>query len=213
MHWLRVASPLGRECHAIAADSSPRRHSMFRAALMTALVTVLALPAPSLAKDPLLSGYAGPGGGEQVLLGTHLSGGASGGDGSGSATTAPAGGGTTTPDAPGSLRAPAPTAASAGAPSPAPTSGASSGARSGAKAGRSGTSTESGRTGQATASPAAAAPRPVAYPTRADDAGGFPLSAAEILVGALALLAVAGMSAWMRRAGTHGGGPGAQASA
>jgi hypothetical protein len=173
---------------------------MFRIVLLTALATVLALPAPSLAKDPLLSGYAGPGGGEQVLLGGRLLGGGGGSGGSGTAATTTG----TASATQGSLRAPA---ASGGT----PTSSAPTTSSSGGKTRGKGAQASGGEARKAKGS--TAAPRPIAYPTRAEDAGGFPLSAGELLVGVLALAGIAGMAAWLRRTATHGGGPGAQASA
>jgi hypothetical protein len=178
---------------------APWRLRMLRLSSLTLATTaLLALPAASRASDPLLSGYGGPGGGQQVLLGSHLLGGA-GGSGGGAS---------------GSLRAPASLRASGSAPG----GGSSSGSTASGRPARSGTGARTGaRTGAAhgahggTAA-AAGAPRALAYPRRADDAGGFPLSAGEVLAGLLALVAAGGMGAWLRRTATRVGGGGAQAA-
>src|SRR4051794_38385267 len=88
---------------------------MKRLATLTAvLLTVLALPiaAHAAGDDPLLSGYGGPGSGDQAVLGGGTIGAGGKGGGSGSS-----GGG-----AGGSLRAATPSVA----PAPAPSSSASS---------------------------------------------------------------------------------------
>ena len=46
-----------------------------RLPVLLALVAVAAAPVPARAADPLLSGYAGPGSGEQVILGGQTVGG------------------------------------------------------------------------------------------------------------------------------------------
>jgi hypothetical protein len=170
--------------------------SMVRAFTLP-LVTVLLLAPSSALADPLLSGYGGPGGGEQVVLGATFSGGSGGGSGGSS------GSGSTD-----SIRAaPAPTAPGGAASSPAaqaPSSAARTGKRSGAK--RSGSAHR--RTRPATSAPAAerapaavatGAPPVRAYPSRASDAGGLPLSGGDVLIAALALFALILVGSGLRR--------------
>jgi hypothetical protein len=58
-----------------------------RSPLLLAVLALLALPMPARAADPLLSGYAGPGSGEQVVLGGQTVGGGGGGAGGRPANT------------------------------------------------------------------------------------------------------------------------------
>src|SRR3954466_12220381 len=70
----------------LGTSAMPRRHLMIhRSPLLLALLALLALPIPARAADPLLSGYAGPGSGEQVVLGGETVGGGGGGGTSGGA--------------------------------------------------------------------------------------------------------------------------------
>src|SRR4051794_19630057 len=82
-------------------------------ASITVLLTLVAAPA-ALANDSLLSGYGGPGNGEQAVLGSQLvrSGGGGGGGGHG-------GGGNAATGAQPSLRATAPAATGSTATAPA----------------------------------------------------------------------------------------------
>jgi hypothetical protein len=167
---------------------------MKRLATLTAvLLSVLVLPGAALAAgdDPLLSGYGGPGSGDQAVLG----GGVVGGGGSGGSGSS------------GSLRAATPsvpaTAAPATAPSAAttpttPTTGTSSGKHTknaaphrthpSTPAARQHPSTESGT---ATKLPALAT-----TPTRVDrsSAGAFPLSTGDLLLALVVALAVAALA-------------------
>ena len=175
--------------------------SMARVLTPTLLAVLLLAPSGASA-DPLLSGYGGPGGGEQVVLGSSLIGGSGGGSGGS--------GGSSASGSTDSLRAvPAP-AAQAQAPA---ASGSSSGTaprrsgtgrRSGAK--RSGSATRPKR--PATSAPAAThvptalatgAPPVRAYPSRASAAGGLPLSPTDLLICALALVALSLVGSGLRR--------------
>jgi hypothetical protein len=155
------------------------------------LGAVVLLPATSHAADPLLSGYGGPGGGEQVVLGsTTVGGGGNGGNGTSTSAAA-------TDPSQQSLRAPISTAATtkraAGTPS-----------RSRARKPHRSAPSSNG-SASVTATPADAtrpattarpgAPAVLAYPSRASDAGGLPLSIADVLLGlaALAALVLAGL--------------------
>lgn len=192
-----------------------RPQALRRAPLVLAVAVLLALPATSFAGDPLLSGYGGPGGGQQALLGGHLlarpgsgSGGGSGSAGGSLRAAAPA---TPAPSSGATSAAPASPAASSSAPqATAPT--AHRRPRASRKAPRHAPHRHAkAHGGAADAAPATVVtPRRVAYPTRADDAGGFPLGAGELLVGALALLAIVSMGLWLRGAAGTGRGGGAQ---
>jgi hypothetical protein len=159
---------------------------------LAALCSVALVAAPARASDPLLSGYGGPGSGEQALLGGGVVGGGSpGGGGSGAR-----GGAAAT-----SLRATAPAAA---APAPAPQGTSSDTSASGSRKPsrrRSSSSSREKMSGSTTSNRAASAtpgsgsaatplgaPRPVAYPTRAGEVGDLPLS----LGGAMLLVLAAG---------------------
>src|SRR4051794_10195073 len=61
---------------------TPTSSSMVRALILATFAFLLLAPS-SQAADPLLSGYGGPGGGEQVVLGSTLVGAGKGGGGSG----------------------------------------------------------------------------------------------------------------------------------
>jgi hypothetical protein len=159
-----------------------------RASLLLTLVAVLALPLPAArAADPLLSGYAGPGSGEQVVLGGATVGGGGGGTSGGAGTTADQ-----------SLRAT--TSSSTSTASATETSTGASEHKSSSKPKAGGTSSTSGAaTATATATPRPGAPRVVPYPTRAGASSGLPLSAGAVLLGVagLALLVLVGLG--MRR--------------
>src|SRR4051812_41909112 len=91
-----VRAAQARECQVMSPGmpKTARSHSMHRLSSLTmaALLTVL-LASPAKANDSLLSGYGGPGNGEQAVLGSQLVGGSSGGGknggGGGSGATAP----------------------------------------------------------------------------------------------------------------------------
>ncbi|HWH92304.1 MAG TPA: hypothetical protein VNT03_00455 [Baekduia sp.] len=173
------------------------RYALFFTLL--ALTGTLALPHPARASDPLLSGYAGPGSGEQVVLGGATVGagkGGGGGDGSGGA-------GATANQ---SLRAATP-ADSAGSSSDNSATGTRKQRRttsSSSKQKMNGTSTTAGGSAATTttAAPSAGAPRVVAYPTRAGEVSGLPLSAGGALLGVagLGLLVLVGLGLGRLRA-------------
>jgi hypothetical protein len=151
--------------------------------VLTAVCALALLAAPAHGADPLLSGYGGPGSGEQALLGGGTVGG--GGGPSGSAASPSAAGQ--------SLRAATPATAATG------TSNASSDTAatvtrkpsrkkspsSSSEQAMKGSTTSTGSTSTAPSSSSATspgAPRVVAYPTRAGDAGALPLSFAQALL-------------------------------
>ncbi len=185
----------------------------FRAKLATTLcASLLALaPATALAQGSLLSGYSGPGGGEQVILGAQLLGGGGGGGGGGGS-----GGGGSSGATP-SLRAATPTVLT---PTPGTTAGAAAGENGSAtstapatRAERSGTSKGAGRRVlepipagiNPTTTPGA--PQRIAYPA-ADGAGALPFDAGDLglLLAAAATLVLVAVAT--RRLGRwQAGGP------
>lgn len=215
MRRSRVASPHGRERQPKVANPvrcGSRRSRMARLTSLTfALTGLLAVPATSYAGDPLLSGYGGPGGGQQVLLGAHL---LHGGGGSGSGGAAGAGHALRAA-VPVHVAAPTAIAVPAQRTPATPTPGSTGGARTGAAhrtASRSHRAHHRARAGTtATPSSAVAAPRRVAYPAGPVGGGGLPLTAGDLAVAALALAAMGGLGAWVRRTAAHGGSGGAQA--
>jgi hypothetical protein len=179
--------------------------------IVTTFVTLL-LGSVAHANDPLLSGYGGPGNGEQALLGSQLVNGRSGGGGG------PSGGATSGHT---SLRATAPKAATpqqpaqASAPAAKATPTLSTRPAQHPRHKHHVTATKA-RHHTAAASPShpaaappavtnSALPTPVAYPTRASSASALPLSLGDLLVAALALAALALLAVGLRR--IAGGGP------
>jgi hypothetical protein len=145
---------------------------------LIALLILLALPAAGHASNPLLSGYGGPGGGEQVMLGGGtVGGGASTSEGSGQAADE-------------SLRATAPS--SAAAPSASSTLTAAPQKR---KSQSSSASHSKTMPSGSTTTTSAGTPQTVAYPTRAGEVSGLPISAAGILalVAAIAIFVLAAL--------------------
>jgi hypothetical protein len=178
---------------------SPSRVSMPRRATpLIAVLAVLLIPAGAHASDPLLSGYAGPGAGEQVVLGGATAGGKGGGSDtpSGGAGAASSGASAATrPAQDQSLRAPAtvtpaPSAAESQGATPALTrkpqrrKPSSSSSKHQADAGTSANTTTT------TAATLPGAPEVVAYPTHAGAVSGLPLSAGGVL---LVVLGLAGL--------------------
>lgn len=158
-------------------------------AILAALAFALALPAASAhASDPLLSGYAGPGGGEQVVLG--------------GATVGKATGSTSTPDpADQDLKADA-------APSATESEGANSTLTPKPQRQKSSSSTSkdkgdddshSATNGGTTTAPLPGAPAVVAYPTRADDVDGLPVAAPGLLLIVLGVAAATLVGLGLRR--------------
>jgi hypothetical protein len=183
-----------------------------RRLLAATLLSVLALAAPAAADDPLLSGYSGPGGGEQTVLGSELIGPAKSKGGSLRAsprqTAAPA-----TADG-------APTATTPVAPplSPTPqvggassddtdddaaqgggTKGSSGGDGNGSSASGSGSGSGSGSsTSEGSAKPATPAAGTTATPVQTESAG-FPLTAGQLLAALVAVALLAGVALATRR--------------
>jgi hypothetical protein len=159
--------------------------------ILISVLLMLGLPAAASASDPLLSGYAGPGGGEQVVLGAGMVGGGGGGTSGG--------GGSATATADESLRATTPAAAPAPAPSG---TGKLAGTPGKRKNGSSAASqhqkmpkaAEAGST-SATSTAVAGAPPVVAYPSRAGAVSRLPISAGGVLalVAAIAVFVLAAM--------------------
>ena len=179
---------------------------MIRNVLPATLALVFLAASPAGAEDPLLSGYAGPGGGDQAVLGSKLIGGAGGGG------TSSGSGGSGRAAVARSLQAAPATPSSGGAPVASGTPSSSSGStRSGASEGkapskrsgskRSGPKSSSRRpagsgSGAAHGRPAAAALTPTYPAARASEAGGLPFSGGDVLftllgAGVVAAVAVA----------------------
>ncbi|HET6507264.1 MAG TPA: hypothetical protein VFG42_10775 [Baekduia sp.] len=177
-------------------------------AILAALVLALALPVASAhATDPLLSGYAGPGGGEQVVLGGG-SVGAKKGSSSGRAGTSDPGSASLKADTSASSPA-APAGASGGAKSTLTskpqrkTSSSPSSKREGHAESERHTSAQGAAkstTATTTTATLPGAPEVVAYPTRAGDgSGGLPISAAGIVLLVLGLAAATLIGLGLRR--------------
>ncbi|HEV7751680.1 MAG TPA: hypothetical protein VGO71_09055 [Baekduia sp.] len=176
---------------------------MNRLATLTAvLLSTLALPTAALAAgdDPLLSGYGGPGSGDQAVLGGGTIGGGGKGGGSGSS-----GGG-----AGGSLRAATPSVPATPAPAtPASptTSSASSGGSSSAKHTKSArhhrahpstpaAATHTSSTATSGAGTSTNLPQRATTSIRVDrsSAGTFPLSTGDLLLALVVALAIAALA-------------------
>jgi hypothetical protein len=174
-----------------AVRSMPAHRSL----VLLALAGLLALPAGARASDPLLSGYAGPGGGEQVVLGAKTV---------GKDKNTPSGGAGVAATATQSLRAPATPSAPAATATSSPNitykpqrkKSSSPASQQKDDDGSTSTSTSSATT-TATATTLAGAPAVVAYPTRDGAVGGLPVSAGGVLLVVLGLgalvLAVLGL--------------------
>jgi hypothetical protein len=203
-----------------AQESRPRRRgtaglSMARLAristsLATALAVCVLLPGAALAGSPLLSGYAGPGSGEQAVLGGGVVGGSSGGGGGNS------GGGASGATANQSLAA----TPSANAPS------ADTGSASGGSSSRSGSALSSrphrkkssshtssskkpstGSTSSSTSTTTTTrtgAPAVTAYRNSSGQVGSFPLSAGGVVIALLALIAIVLAALGLRMVGRDG---------
>jgi hypothetical protein len=200
MQAMRLGTPRTR------FDRAMRRRSRFTLVLLT-LAAVLALPLPAArASDPLLSGYAGPGSGEQVILGGGSVGGGNNGSGASGATARRSLSAVTPTSSGAPSGAASPSPVSAGGPAPqhhrknSPSHSSSSTQKHN---GGSSTSSSTSTSSTSTAAPAGA-PRVVAYPTRAGAVSGFPLSASAVLLGILALVLLALAFLGLRRL-TSGG--------
>jgi hypothetical protein len=162
------------------------------------LVSALALPAAAGAADPLLSGYAGPGDGEQVVLGATVVGGKGGGGSSG-------GGGTTAQPQDQSLRATTTAATPSTGDSGRATSTLTrkpqrkkSSSSSSQQKAHGGTTTHATTTSTA-AAPLPGAPAVVAYPTRAGAVSGPPISVGGAVLLVLGLTALGLVALGLRR--------------
>jgi hypothetical protein len=197
-HASRLGTAVPRSAH-----MAPR--SRIRIVLVALCALALAV-APARASDPLLSGYGGPGSGEQTLLGGGAVGGGSSGSGSGG------------PGAQQSLRATTPAPAASGTGTASSDTGTTSTRKPSRKGSSSpssgqamnGSKTSSGSSSTASGSRPATrpgAPRPVAYPTRAGEVGGLPLSLGQALLVVLGIAALILAVLGLRRLT---GGPGDQ---
>lgn len=165
---------------------------MLRAFTLTLTFALLALPGSAGASDPLLSGYGGPGGGEQSVLGAEtLGGGGSGGDGgSGSSGAAPV-------DE--SLRAAAAPAATPQGTATAAVPKLSKKPRRSGTEHRAGATSGSAKGAGTTTAAQAAAPALVSYPSRSTDGGGSPLSGGAVAALLLGLVALVLLGLGLRR--------------
>lgn len=167
-------------------------------AIFAALTLALTLPVASArASDPLLSGYGGPGGGEQVVLG-------------GSTVKSPKS--SSGASAPAQDPATAPLDASAGASSSGTSSGSASGGsaltrkpqrkKSSSSASQPKSDADEDTTQATTTTKPVAlrgAPKVVAYPTRAGEVGGLPITAPGVLLLVLGVAAAALVGLGLRR--------------
>lgn len=180
--------------HAVWSATMGKLGSAMRRTALSALVLISIAPASAFAADPLLSGYGGPGGGEQAVLGDEL-------------LPASGGGG----DSGGSLKAqPAPaTTTGAARLTPTPRKGGSGEGRStGGDSSKSSKSRDKGDTtarsgadtasGQATDRNTLAAPELVAYPDEARSSAGL-LSGGDVMLALLGILALSCMALGLRR--------------
>ena len=181
-----------------SSEHASRNTSMPRVLIFTlfgVFMSVLWLPGNAHASDPLLTGYGGPGGGEQVVLGSQLSGGH--GDASSAATSSR------------TLRAAAPARTvvlPAGASTVAPVVSVAPRASHPASGHGSGKAAAPHHRAARTPSPAPAAtvvptavPEPIAYPARAGDAGALPLSGGDAIIVLLAFCALVLTALGLRR--------------
>jgi hypothetical protein len=187
----------------LGEGSAVRLNAMLRGALVAALAVVM-LPATGRAADPLLSGYGGPGGGEQVVLGGAMvnpPGGGDGGGGSGSGSLR------ATPRPASSATAPAPGTASPATGTGKPSSNGTSSTTRSRKASGAHAKRTSGAPAR-TAAPAAVAtgaPPVVAYPTSGStSAGGLAVPVGFLLAALLGLAALVLVGFGLRRLGRSG---------
>jgi hypothetical protein len=192
----------GRPATRPGSSLSPRRAMLCRTTLLPiTLLTLLLVPASGQAADPLLSGYAGPGSGEQVVLGGATVGGGSGGSG-GSGTSSSS---STADAADQSLKA---TTGSAPGASSTTTSSSGSGTLTQKPQKQSSSSSKATSSGTTSTSPKAAAtatlagaPAVVAYPTREGEVGSLPITGGGVLLAVIGLAALVLMGLGLRRLG------------
>jgi hypothetical protein len=187
----------------LGASVLPNPHTMRRRlATLLVLLPALTLPAASAhAADPLLSGYAGPGGGEQVVLGSTT---LKKADKTSSASTS----GQEEP----SLKADSSSGSTASSASSGESGGASStltrkpqrkksSSSTSKDAGDDAKTTTTGGNAATTTTPATlpGAPEVVAYPTRAGEVSGLPISAPGILLVVIGVAAATLLGLGLRR--------------
>jgi hypothetical protein len=201
----RVALRAKNLFHPISSEarSANKTVLMIRKVLPATFALLLLAVPPARAEDPLLSGYAGPGGGDQAVLGSQLIGGAGKGGGGGPSSGAGSAAGSRSLQAP----PPAPAPSGAAASGSGSGSGASSGTSNGKadRTGRSGAKGSHGSArhpGSASRTPGASARRPapaIAAPTypsaRASGAGALPFSGEDVLLALLGAGVVAAVAA------------------
>jgi hypothetical protein len=163
---------------------------------------LLSIPAVSQASDPLLSGYGGPGGDQQTVLGSKLIG-TSGGPPS-------SGAGASTPAANQSLVIVTPSTTAASAGSPASWHGGTAARLTSPPQARLTSTPQRVSSHAATGKPVAVTAAPIAYPSRDASAGGLPLSSGELALVLLGLTTLLLMGMGLRRfapeGSDHGGG-------
>jgi hypothetical protein len=174
-----------------------KRVSAARGTVLCVAVLMAILPGAASAADPLLSGYGGPGRGEQAVLGDHYLPAPKGGSGSLHARPA------ATPAATGTRVAaparPVPAGSGAGDAKPGADSSASSGSRGGGTPPKE-KQKEKARRGARSAGRATALElQPVAYPSSARGAGGIPLSRADTVLVVLGLVVLTFLALALRR--------------
>jgi hypothetical protein len=155
---------------------------------------LLCLPVNVYASDPLLAGYGGPGGGEQVVLGSQLSGGRGGLSGAAMSRTlrAAAPARSAAVPAAGNIVAPA-LAVVTRAANPA------SGHRSRKPSARHHRAARTPPRTPAATVVATAVPERIAYPARAGSAGALPLSGGDVIIVLLAFCALVLTALGLRR--------------
>lgn len=184
-------SCLGTAASPIRCRMSPRRLPT-----IFALTLALALPTASAhAADPLLSGYGGPGAGEQVVLG-----GSTVGSTKGSSSTQDPGRASLKADATSAPAPSAPSASSGGSASTLTRTPQRKKPSSSASPPKSDDERQdaTNRPTTTTATPPGA-PEVVAYPTRAGAVGGLPVSASAVLLIVLGVAAATFLGLGLRR--------------
>jgi hypothetical protein len=167
---------------------------MLQAFTLILAFALLGPPAVAAASDPLLSGYAGPGGGEQSVLGAEALGGAVPGD---SGSSGSAGGGVAMSE---SLRATAPQASPQQNTSGATASELSTGRHRSSVEHRARRGSHETKVSAATTASTLAPPLAVSYPSRSTDGGGIPLLSGGSVAGLLgAMLTLVLLGLGLRR--------------
>jgi hypothetical protein len=187
--------------HAVWKATMGRLDRAVRRAVLPSLVLIAVSPASALAGDPLLSGYGGPGGGEQAVLGDKLLPPSKGGGGSLQAQPATTGTGaaptqlTTRPAAPATSGTGPASSGGSSRSGARGTGGASDRARRDAN----GSDAAGRKAGSSQAPLGAATPEIVTYPSSARGSGGLPLSGGDVAIGLLGALVLALVALGLRR--------------